>query len=816
MPQAVGGFIGWIVGAAFEGLVAIGLSEAAAIFVVDAGIKLAGLAVLGNLAEKLVDIPDVSQTATENLVTTRGTIEHQRLIYGECLVSGPLWYMNSAGSHNQALYHAVVVAGHEVEDITDIWLDDNVILDASIDWAGDGSVDSYWPRGDTSLATTAYFDKKLGFETQAAQTDLVATFSEITTDHKGRGIAYFVARLDYFEGQTQVWSAGVPRAFRALVKGKKVYDPRSDSTQSFGTGPHRVTDDSTWEWSDNPALCWADYMIDSQHGFGEVSSRIDYGYVASAAEWCDDTVPLPDDPGPGGTDKRYRCNGTLSAGNTHKGNLESILSSANMTMALVQGQWKLRPFMFETPTLQFTDDDLRGDLQIKLTTQETERYNAVRGVFVDKDRQYQPHTFPTFVSTEYIWRDNSETLIRDIQLPMTNDLFMAQRLAAGILEQSDLQTTVIYPSNFKTLPVEIGGTIAITNSKMGWSEKPFRVTNYKLSDMKGIDLVLREDVAAAYADVGTAEYLVTSGGVYTTADPGVPPPTSFYTVNIPNGVELNWTNPPARLFEWIEIHRSTTNSFGGSSVVQIGETRLNHWEGNPPQGQLYYYWVRARNWAGEVSSPAPHQYSGQVGVYGDDGSLVIISDPSFEQTPINSTDDPAERFWTPMNTVGLNGSFGYGHTVVRSIGAVGNYGGSHVFEAGYKTQASSLGPSQFGPFNRKTVPFMRGMGMGVQCRYRVTTYTNVQSVFIDLNLSGKKSLYEAGGPDAKTFRITITNSIGWTIFSDFVSAAAMANVGSYSYVYADIEVRNHQDGTTTNTPAFCIQLDDYSMRWETP
>jgi hypothetical protein len=94
MPQAVGGFIGWIVGAAFEGLVAIGLSEAAAIFVVDAGIKLAGLAVLGNLAEKLVDIPDVAQTATENLVTTRGTIEHQRMIYGEVLVSGPLWYMN--------------------------------------------------------------------------------------------------------------------------------------------------------------------------------------------------------------------------------------------------------------------------------------------------------------------------------------------------------------------------------------------------------------------------------------------------------------------------------------------------------------------------------------------------------------------------------------------------------------------------------------------------------------------------------------------------------------------------------------------------
>jgi hypothetical protein len=808
MPQAVGGFIGWVVTTAFEGLVAIGLSEAAAIFVVDAGIKLAGLAVLGNLAEKLVDIPDVAQTATENLVTTRGTIEHQRLIYGEVLVSGPLWYMNSAGSHNQALYHAVVVAGHEVEDITDIWLDDNVILDASIDWVGDGSVDSYWPRGDTAYQTGAYFNKNLGASNQTATTFLTSAFAEIDTDHRGRGIAYFVSRLDYHEGQTQVWSAGVPQAFRALVKGKKVYDPRSDTTQSFGTGPHRVNDDSTWEWSDNPALCWADYMIDSQHGFGEVSSRVDYGYVASAAEWCDETVPLPDDPGPGGTDKRYRCNGTLSAGSTHKGNLESILSSANMTMALVQGQWKLRPFSLETPALQFTDDELRDDIQIKLTTQATERYNGVRGVFVDKDRQYQPHNFPTFVSTEYIWRDNSESLIRDIQLPMTTDLFMAQRLAAGILEQSDLQTSVIYPSNFKTLPVEIGGTVAITNSKMGWSEKPFRVTNYKLSDMKGIDLVLREDVAAAYADVGTAEYLVTSGGVYTTNDPGVPAPTSFYLTNIANGVMLDWTNPPARLFEWIEVWRSDQNSFGSANAIMVGETRLNHFEGTPPQNNLYYYWVRARNWAGEVSSPAPDVNSGHVGVYGDDGSLLILHDAQFDQTPINSFNDPAETFWTPIHTTGFGGR-GYSHSVVKSES--GGYGGSHILQFGLITTANSRGLFTQNLINKKRAPMYLGANMSLQARYRVPSYNNIGSAWINFELYGQKRLHNPTIQVVYASKVNVQNSIGWTTFSDYLHIQSWSNLGSYAYVCAGVEYWA-QDGSV-NTCYLQVQIDSFQYRW---
>ena len=122
-------------------------------------------------------------------------------------------------------------------------------------------------------------------------------------------------RLDFFEGQTDVFSKGAPRNYKGLVKGKLVYNPNSDDTQSWGTGPHRVNSSPTWEYSDNPALCWADYMIDAALAFGEDSSRINYGYVASAAAINDAIVYTPV-----GTDRRFRCNGTLSTGNTHQVN----------------------------------------------------------------------------------------------------------------------------------------------------------------------------------------------------------------------------------------------------------------------------------------------------------------------------------------------------------------------------------------------------------------------------------------------------------------------------------------------------------------
>lgn len=50
---------------------------------------------------------------------------------------------------------------------------------------------------------------------------------------------------------------GFPRV-EAIIKGRKLYDPRLDSTNG-GSGLHRVDDPTTWEYSDNPTLAFADF-----------------------------------------------------------------------------------------------------------------------------------------------------------------------------------------------------------------------------------------------------------------------------------------------------------------------------------------------------------------------------------------------------------------------------------------------------------------------------------------------------------------------------------------------------------------------------
>jgi len=57
-------------------------------------------------------------------------------------------------------------------------------------------------------------------------------------------------------------TSGFPKV-EAIIKGLKVYDPRLDSTQTTlvpaGSGSHRANDSTTWAYSDNPALAFADF-----------------------------------------------------------------------------------------------------------------------------------------------------------------------------------------------------------------------------------------------------------------------------------------------------------------------------------------------------------------------------------------------------------------------------------------------------------------------------------------------------------------------------------------------------------------------------
>ena len=83
-----------------------------------------------------VEMPTVDTDASRQR-TVRSTTEPQKIIYGEALVSGPISFIGLSGTDNSDLYQTIVLAGHEVTDITDIHMDDVVITDSQINGGSD-------------------------------------------------------------------------------------------------------------------------------------------------------------------------------------------------------------------------------------------------------------------------------------------------------------------------------------------------------------------------------------------------------------------------------------------------------------------------------------------------------------------------------------------------------------------------------------------------------------------------------------------------------------------------------------------------------
>ena len=136
------------------------------------------------------------------------------IVYGTVRKGGVRTYVESTGAENKFLHMILVLAGHELAGIDDIYLNDEIVtLDAG------GFVTS------GNWNSKVRIKKHLGNEI-VADALLVAESNQIDANFVGNGIAYLYIRLEYDQ---DVFANGIPM-FTAKVRGRKVYDPRTTAT----------------------------------------------------------------------------------------------------------------------------------------------------------------------------------------------------------------------------------------------------------------------------------------------------------------------------------------------------------------------------------------------------------------------------------------------------------------------------------------------------------------------------------------------------------------------------------------------------------
>jgi len=194
----------------------------------------------------------------------RGSNDPHAIVYGERVVSGPIAFVETKNDDNTWLHIIVVLAGHQVEEIKTVYLNDIGIDDSDMD--GSGNVTS------TRFSGKVRIKKHLGLWDQAADADLVTDVTEWTSAHQLRNIAYVYVKMTF---DTDVFPTGAPN-IKVLMKGRLVADPNDTAiviTSTSVADPSLVTTSSVHGLSVDDRVFITDHSGSVPTVYGEYSVR---------------------------------------------------------------------------------------------------------------------------------------------------------------------------------------------------------------------------------------------------------------------------------------------------------------------------------------------------------------------------------------------------------------------------------------------------------------------------------------------------------------------------------------------------------------
>ncbi len=401
---------------------------------------------------------DASAPGAGRTQSVRQPITEHQIVFGRCKVSGPIVFLHSApddqGREDGYFYAVVVLAGHSVRSIGEVWLGDKSETDAS-------------------FAGLVRIDRHLGAPDQAADANLIAeTGGQWTAAHRGRGRAYVAVRLKL---TAEAFPAGPPN-IAAIVEGADtILDPR---TGQVG-------------WSDNPALCLAWYLT-APCGWRASWADIDIPALIAAANICDELVGTRR----GVHEKRYTVNGRVSLGEGKIAITRKLVAAMAGALVVSGGRFFIHAGAPALPAATLTSDDLRGDVTIQGSRPRRDLFNGVRAVYVEPAANWQPTDAPPLLASNYVAEDGGEAIWRDMEFPLTTSVSTVQRIMKAELERNRRQREVAFPANLAALRLRPWEGAMVALDRL--APFPARVTGWSLAPDGGVNLTLAEEDPAVW------------------------------------------------------------------------------------------------------------------------------------------------------------------------------------------------------------------------------------------------------------------------------------------------------------------------------
>jgi hypothetical protein len=421
------------------------------------------------------------------------------IVYGKRQVGLTRVFVESSGADNQYLYVAGVLCeggGAGITAIDEVYVDDKLVTfdgsltDGTIRGVSSGDA-NYYKGGESLISIQPFF----GLDNQSASSLLDET-TNWTSDHKLSGLAYVALRFkwnqDAFNGLPEV---------RVTVRGKKIYDPRLDSTKG-GSGSHRQDTASTWAYSANSSLVLLDYLRNSRYGKGLPNDAFETNYdtFKTSANTCDTQVT----PYSGATSdiNLFETNAVIDSEKKVLENVRELLVPMRAIFNYTQGKYKIIIEGSGSSQLLLTKDNVVSEVKLQGESK-SEKYNRVIGTFTNPEKDYQSDTvsFPPFddsalpVDDQHatmLSDDNNTLLERSFDMLQVTSPYQAEEICENILKRSrnNLKAEVTVTS--EALNLSIGDIVTATYDTAGFSAKPFRVMSLAINSDSTVTLGLEE------------------------------------------------------------------------------------------------------------------------------------------------------------------------------------------------------------------------------------------------------------------------------------------------------------------------------------
>lgn len=463
-----------------------------------------------------------------NITTSTGPRE---LVLGKVRKGGYVLFRDSCGGYKDRFVMVIALANHEIEGVESYYLNDQkVTLDSQgfvvtspYDLSATETVTVYVhitptdavagtvtqsylsDESGNSVPYTTYQRLKsddsnarirlyTGTQTQTADARLMSLFPGVwTANHTLTGIAYLI--VEYIYNETS-FPSGMPTV-TAVVKGAKVYDPRSGLTA----------------WSDNPALHALHIVQHPYFGKRGTLTERELARVSAAANACDETYTTTVTSASGITSPlirpMYQSGIVLQYGAQATDVLDDICIAMCGTWAYAGGEFFIKAGKYTAPVVTLTESDLltsqkdsQGSNQTKQITinsqrSKADRVNTINVKIWDALSDYKETTLSPVVNAEMRLLDGRE-ISSELSLPAVSNASQGKLVANYMLKESVDSLSITASFKLTAYAVELFDNVALTVPRYGWVDKVFMVIGRKFNATGAIELSMREISAEIY------------------------------------------------------------------------------------------------------------------------------------------------------------------------------------------------------------------------------------------------------------------------------------------------------------------------------